>query len=74
MQCIASSLQFLQHCLSVFQSISFNLSRFHSPCRVQNLNWISLLSVFHLLFIQISELAPPPGPTVRHKCIFILYA
>ena len=30
-ECIASSLHFLQHCLSVFQSISFHLSRSHPP-------------------------------------------
>ena len=32
-ECIASSLQFLQHCLSVFQSISFNLIRPPPPAR-----------------------------------------
>ena len=31
MECIASSLHFLQHCLSAFQSISFNLIRSHPP-------------------------------------------
>ena len=30
-ECIASSLHFLQHCLSVFQSISFNQIRSHPP-------------------------------------------
>ena len=30
-ECIASSLHFLQHSLSVFQSISFNLIRSHPP-------------------------------------------
>ena len=30
-ECITSSLHFLQHCRSVFQSISFNLIRSHPP-------------------------------------------
>ena len=32
--CIASGLQFLQHCLSVFQSMSFNLIGSHPPACV----------------------------------------
>ena len=30
-ECITSSLQFLQHCLSAFLSISFNPIRSHTP-------------------------------------------
>ena len=58
MECIASSLQFLQHCLSVFQSISFNL--IWSPPRPA-----AVIRPLHLI-------SPPQGG-VRHFDIFFAY-
>ena len=60
-ECIASSLQFLQHCLSVFQSISFNLIRSHPPTVLRQMTGFD-------------DPPPPPATTPVHTTLLLLGA